>query len=87
VEGELRAGLACQKALVADNHLDLHAPDDRHPNRAGAYLAACVFYGTLYGRSPEGLPGRIGGLTDTEAYRLQAIAWQVVQGSSGRAKD
>jgi hypothetical protein len=38
-----------------------------------------VFYGTIYGKSPEGLPGRIGGLTNDEAKRLQAIAWKSVQ--------
>ena len=27
---------------------------DRHPNAAGAYLAACVFYSAIFGRSPEG---------------------------------
>ncbi len=27
---------------------------DRHPNSYGAYLAACVFYSSIFGRSPEG---------------------------------
>jgi hypothetical protein len=30
--------------------------DDRHPSQIGTYLAACVFYGKLFGRSPVGLP-------------------------------
>jgi hypothetical protein len=38
-----------------------------------------VFYATVYGQSPEGLPGRIGGLTDAEALPLQAMAWKTVQ--------
>jgi hypothetical protein len=27
--------------------------DDGHPNRAGSYLAACVFYALLTGRDPS----------------------------------
>ena len=38
-----------------------------------------MFYATIYGKSPEGLPGKIGGLTDAEARPLQRIAWQTVQ--------
>jgi hypothetical protein len=32
--------------------LDLLDDDGRHPNLAGSYLAACVFYATLTGRDP-----------------------------------
>ena len=32
----------------------LYAPDGHHPSRLGSYLAACVFYATLTGESPEG---------------------------------
>jgi hypothetical protein len=53
--------------------------DGAHPNRTGSYLAACVFYAAIYGKSPEELPGKIGGLSDEEARPLQAIAWQVVK--------
>jgi hypothetical protein len=62
-----------------DNSLVLHAKDKRHPSKAGTYLAACVFYATIYEKSPEGLPGEPGGLTDEEARPLQAIAWETVQ--------
>jgi hypothetical protein len=44
----------------------------------GSYLAACVFYATIYGESPEGLPGKIGRLTDEKARPLQAIAGMIV---------
>jgi len=37
----------------------LHSSDGRHPNEYGTYLAACVFYATLFQKSPEGLPGRL----------------------------
>jgi len=32
----------------------LYAPDGHHPSPAGSYLAACVMYATLLGKSPEG---------------------------------
>ena len=57
----------------------MHSDDKKHPTRQGTYLAACVFYATMYGRSPEGLPGSIAKLTDDEARPLQAIAWKTVQ--------
>lgn len=72
-------GNAWQTALRSDTKLILHDNDHKHPNATGTYLAACVFYATIFGKSPEGLPGRIGGLTNAEAQRLQAIAWKSVQ--------
>ncbi len=54
-------GLAWQAALKARPDFALHIVDKSHPNPAGSYLAACVFYATLYGQSPEGLSARITG--------------------------
>lgn len=34
----------------------LHAEDNFHPDDAGTYLNACVFYAVMTGRSPVGLP-------------------------------
>ncbi len=72
-------GSAWQTALRSDPKLILHDMDHKHPNATGTYLGACVFYATIFGKSPEGLPGRIGGLTNGEAQQLQAIAWKSVQ--------
>jgi hypothetical protein len=72
-------GIAWAMALKADKRLVLHQPDQKHPLPTGTYLAACVFYATIYGKSPEGLPGGFGRLTDNEARPLQAIAWKAVQ--------
>ena len=44
-----------------------------HPTTAGTYLAACVFYATLVGRTPVGL-GATGGLSPADAAALQAVA-------------
>lgn len=80
--GVAPVGMAWEKALAADKQRVLHQADKSHPSKAGTYLAACVFYASIFGKSPEGLPGKIGGLSDHEARKLQAIAWQVVQGLS-----
>lgn len=92
VAGEIKAqvapvGIAWEKALAADKERVLHQSDKSHPSAAGSYLAACVFYATIYGKSPEGLPGKVGGLKDEEARILQAIAWQVVQEVAARKTD
>ncbi len=54
-------GLAWQAALKAKPTLELHVADKSHPTPMGSYLAACVFYATLFGNSPEGLASRITG--------------------------
>ncbi|MEO8450679.1 MAG: hypothetical protein ABI647_12845, partial [Gemmatimonadota bacterium] len=41
--------------------LPLYIQDGSHPTPAGSYLAALVFYSTLTGRSPIGLPRRLTG--------------------------
>lgn len=48
-------GEAWRTALLADPTIVLHENDGSHPNLAGSYLAACVFYATLFGESPVGL--------------------------------
>lgn len=37
----------------------LHTEDGSHPNALGTYLAGCVFYRTLTGKSAAGLPNRL----------------------------
>jgi hypothetical protein len=78
-------GTAWEMALKADKHLVLHAQDRKHPSPTGTYLGACVFYATIFGQSPEGLPGGMAGLSDAAARPLQAIAWEVVQARRQRA--
>jgi hypothetical protein len=72
------AGMAWEKALKNDAKLVLHSADKSHPSKTGTYLTACVFYATIFDKSPEGLPGTIGALGDEEARKLQAIAWETV---------
>lgn len=49
--------------------------DNRHPTPLGSYLAACCFYGVLFGRDPAGLPGDAASLDAAGAAELQRLAW------------
>jgi hypothetical protein len=86
-------GLAWQDALTKKPGFVLFDPDGSHPNAAGSYLAACVFYATLYQKTPVGLPIRLSNtliddsgtpqsgivnLTSADALFLQQSAWAVV---------
>lgn len=72
-------GAAWELALKENPNRVLHQADKSHPTKEGTYLAACVFYGAIHGKSPEGLSGAPGGLKDEEARKLQALAWKAVQ--------
>ena len=79
-------GLAWRAALAAEPSLALHTSDKSHPTAEGSYLAACVFYGTLFDKSPEGLPAELRKgekslvkLDAGVAGRLQKTAWKVVR--------
>jgi hypothetical protein len=67
-------GQAWDLVLKERPALALHAADKSHPTIAGSYLAACVFYAVLFGKSPEGLaPGSLRG---EDATFLQRAAWR-----------
>ena len=76
--------LAWQTAFKEKPNLSLHIGDFSHPNPAGSYLNACVFYETLFGRSPEGLPRTIRSaagkvlvdLSESDAKLLQHAAFE-----------
>ena len=72
-------GRAWQRALAQRPGLVLHVADRSHPNQLGSYLAACVFYATLTGRDPRGLPnGGLAAVSDEDAAFLQQVAWETV---------
>jgi hypothetical protein len=56
----------------------LYDRDMSHPSGAGSYLAACVFFSVLFGRSPAGLAPGVKALGESETRRLQEVAWQTV---------
>jgi hypothetical protein len=78
-------GPAWRRALAARPQLILHTDDRSHPTKLGTYLAACVFYATLYEESPVGLPHRLdpdgpaaAKIDRDVATFLQTTAWQSV---------
>ena len=64
---------------VRDNHptINLFSTDGSHPSFAGTYLNACVFYSSLYHKSPEGA-SYIGSLDLATAQILQQVAKMTV---------
>jgi len=66
-------GAAWREVVAADPDLELWQRDGIHPAQAGSYLAACVFYATLFGASPEGVTYTAGLPVET-ALTLQAAA-------------
>ncbi|MEM1445364.1 MAG: hypothetical protein AAGF84_04865 [Planctomycetota bacterium] len=84
-------GVAWEKWLAESSDVPLHRSDRSHPNRAGSYLTACVFFAALTGQSPEGAPHFIAGRDVVEktdvladlppdlAERLQSHAFAVTQ--------
>jgi hypothetical protein len=76
-------GFAWYKLWKQNPQMDLWQDDGSHPKEGGTYLAACVFYATLYRQSPEGLSYR-GDLSADEAKTLQKIAADTVLKEPGR---
>src|ERR1700732_2708893 len=72
------AGLAFARARARQPELNLYAPDKRHPSLAGTYLASCVVFAALTGRSPVGNP-YLAGVDAPTATFLQTVAWETVQ--------
>jgi hypothetical protein len=72
------AGLAFARAIQKQPELNLYAPDKRHPSLAGTYLATCVVFAALTGRSPVG-NSYIAGIDAPTAAFLQNMAWETVQ--------
>ncbi len=77
------AGAAWRLVRLEAPELDLWQPDGSHPTIAGTYLAACVVYATVFGRSPVGL-GYTGGLPADTARTLQSAAAETVLTNPGR---
>jgi hypothetical protein len=75
-------GVAWDRVMNERPELILHDKDNSHPNLAGSYLAACVFYARLFDQSPLGLgvtePG-LSAFDEDVAETLQAAAWRTVR--------
>ena len=86
-------GVAWQLAYESIPNIMLHAADHSHASETGAYLAALVFYSTIYGEAPTGMPEKLevesrkkGKTVTTEITinsktrkALEAVAWKACQ--------
>ena len=77
------AGLAFARSVAKQPELNLYVPDKRHPSLAGTYLAACVVFSALTGKSPVG-NSYLAGIDAPTAKFLQEIAWATVQDYYGK---
>jgi hypothetical protein len=71
------AGEAWARVLETRPEITLHDADRSHPTLAGTYLAACVFYAALFGKSPVGLETEVEGLDEATVKFLQETAWEM----------
>ena len=76
-------GEAWRTVRIEHPTIDLYEPDGSHPSISGTYLAACVFYASLFGESPEGLDYHAD-LGSGLARTLQRIAADTVLGEADR---
>ena len=63
--------------------MELWQDDGSHPSEAGTYLAACVFYATIFRESPKGLAYH-GSLTAEVAAMIQSVAAETVLVDPGK---
>ena len=65
-------GKAWQKSILEDSTVVLHQSDNSHPTIYGSYLAACVFYNTIFSDTTSS--PFYSTLNQNEAQRMQRIA-------------
>lgn len=59
-------------------HSDLYSSDGSHPSIHGSYLAACIFYNVIFEATPVGNMYLPVGVTNSQAFYLQEVAYHVV---------
>ncbi|MGB0891181.1 MAG: DUF4886 domain-containing protein [Flavobacteriaceae bacterium] len=67
-------GVAWKNVIQERGDINLYLPDQSHQSFAGAYLAACVFYATIFDKSPVGISYH-GELSNDIATYLQEKAY------------
>jgi PKD repeat protein len=71
-------GVAWKNMRDSFPSVNLYAGDGSHPSLHGSYLAACVFYSTLYQKSTIGAGYVPAGITTIDAFNIQTIATNTV---------
>ena len=70
-------------SVLSQAHPALWQDDGSHPTTAGTYLAACVFYATVFHQSPRGLAYHAD-LSAADAAILQTVAADTVLDDPGK---
>jgi hypothetical protein len=70
-------GFAWAEVVSEYPQINLWQADGSHPTEEGTYLAACVFYATIFKESPQGLSYH-GSISKENAEILQTIAADIV---------
>ena len=79
------AGMAMEKAKQGLPHRTFFQDAGGHPTPETTYLIACVFYATIFDRTPEGLTNAVTTATGTvtvppsDAVAMQRYAWEALQ--------
>jgi len=76
-------GNAWATLVVRGAPATLWQEDGSHPTEAGTYLAACVFYATIFRESPQGL-GYHSSLSAATAATIQSVANETVLGDPAK---
>jgi hypothetical protein len=79
-------GTAWQRFLATHDQPVLHDRDGSHPTPAGSFLAACVFYATLFGDNPVGIDVDVPGVDEKGRTLLQKVAWQAAKAVTNATK-
>ena len=75
-------GMAWKKSIEQNPDFELYFGDESHPNLAGSFLSACVFYSSIFKKSCVGSDFFPEGLDSADVLNLQAIASSVVLDST-----
>tara|TARA_B100000809_G_scaffold92076_1_gene90575 strand:+ start:9877 stop:11136 length:1260 start_codon:yes stop_codon:yes gene_type:complete len=67
-------GVAWKNVRDSFPTIELYTGDESHPSIYGSYLAACVFYATLYQKSPIGSTSVPIGIGTADGFYLQTVA-------------
>ena len=71
-------GIAFKNAIALDSTIELYNNDNSHPSIYGTYLAACVFYSTIFKKSSIGSLFVPSAISASDALFLQQIASSTV---------
>jgi hypothetical protein len=71
-------GEAWRRVMDERPDIDLMDSDGMHPNNVGGYLQACVYYATVFRKSPESLGYWCLGIPRADSDYLQRVAAETV---------